>query len=182
MFEDLSPVSHTQGFMGIDLLNVWDAKTCVKRLQKKDPYHKCIQNTLNIPPVKNKFTIKDNILFKVLQDVEKSFEALVVLKSLALMILANSHSLQAHAGTSKTYSLIKRELFWKMKHKDINKIIWKSHISGQPNLPKQTYNYMCIRPPKRPFNSLTLDLIGPFHPSSKGNTCAHVHVHPQKIL
>ena len=47
-----------------------------------------------------------------------SFEALLVNISLALTILVNSHNLQGNMGTCKTYSLIKRNFFWKGMHKD----------------------------------------------------------------
>ena len=52
----------------------------IKNLQPKDTYCKHILNTLKICSVKNKFTSKENISFKMVQDVDKSFETLVILK------------------------------------------------------------------------------------------------------
>ena len=43
----------------------------------------------------------DNILYKLVPDSDKTFEALAVPKSLALTILTNSNNYQGHAGTNK---------------------------------------------------------------------------------
>ena len=42
---------------------------------------------------------------------------------------------------------------------------------------KQSYNYIHIKLPDHRFDSIALDLIGPFHPSFKGNTHMHTHTH-----
>ena len=64
------------------IVNVLDTETHgIKKLQKKKMH---IGNaiTSQIPS----FTIKDNTLFKIEQDVDKYFKALVVPKSLALTL------------------------------------------------------------------------------------------------
>ena len=53
----------------------------------------------------------------MIQDVDKSLEALVVPVSLVLTMLVNSHNLQGHAGTNKTCFLIKRDFFQKGMHR-----------------------------------------------------------------
>ena len=74
-------------------------------------------------------------------------------------------------GTTKSYSLIKRELFWKGMHKDIEKLIQNCNICQQHNIQKQSYSYIYITPGKRPFDSIASKLVGPFYlPSSKGNS------------
>ena len=115
-------------------------------------------------------TIKDNILLKIVQDADKSFETLVIPKSLALTVLVNSHNLWGHAGTNKTYSLIKRDFYWQEMCKGIDKFIQHCHIYKQHNLQKQSYSCIHIKLPKRSFGFIALDLIGSFHPSSKENT------------
>ena len=62
---------------------------------------------------RKKLTIENNTLFKAVQDIDKSLEAFVIPKSLALTILVNSSNLQGKAGTCNTYSLIKIDFFWK---------------------------------------------------------------------
>ena len=94
----------------INLINILGTKTQnVKSLQQKGLYCKHIHNTLHITVVKNKLTVNDNILFKVVQNEDKSFKALVMPKYLALTILVNCFNLQGCAGTNNTYSLIKRD-------------------------------------------------------------------------
>ena len=50
----------------------------IKTLQKQDAYCKCKYNTLHIPSIINNFITKDDTLFKIIQDADKSYEALVV--------------------------------------------------------------------------------------------------------
>ena len=50
----------------------------IKNLQKQKAYCKHIHSTLHILSESHKFTIKDDTLFKVIQHVGKSFEALIV--------------------------------------------------------------------------------------------------------
>ena len=48
---------------------------------------------------------------------------------------------------------------------------------------KKSYRYIHIKPCKRPFDSTALDLIGPFHPSLKGNTYVlNIHVSPHEYI
>ena len=56
-------------------------------------YNKMPITNVDTPSVKNKFTLKDDMLFKLIWDVDKWFEG-----------LATSHNLQEQAGTNKTYS------------------------------------------------------------------------------
>ena len=121
----------------MDLIDVLDTESHdVKSLQKQDAYYIYIHNTLTIPSVKNKITTKDNTVFKIIQDGDKSFEAYIIPKSLALTILVNSPNLQGHTGTNKTYFLIKRDIFWKEMHKDAEKCIQTCHICRQHDLQK----------------------------------------------
>ena len=65
-------ISHSQDSMDIDLINVLGIEAHdIKSHQQKDTYCKCLYNTLKIPSVKNKFTIKDNTLLKTVQDVDE---------------------------------------------------------------------------------------------------------------
>ena len=59
------------------------------------------KSTHDIYPQSKEFTTKDNILFKIIQDVDKPFQAILIPTFLALTILVNSHNLQGYAGTNK---------------------------------------------------------------------------------
>ena len=64
----------------------------------------CTLTTRQIPETKN-------ILYILIQDGYTSFDTLVAPKFLDLTILVNSDN--HHAGTNKTYFLMKRDFFWK---------------------------------------------------------------------
>ena len=49
----------------------------LKNLKQQDAYSKCTYCTLHIPLLKTKFTIKDDTLFIIKQDVYTTFEVLV---------------------------------------------------------------------------------------------------------
>ena len=86
-------------------------------------------------------------------------------------ILINLHHLQGHAGTAKSYSLIKREFFLKGMCKDIDKFIQNCNTYKQHNLQKQSHSYIHMTSGKRPFDSIVSDLVGPLHlHSSKANS------------
>ena len=85
--------------------------------------------------------------------------------------LINSHHLKGHARTTKSYSLIKREFFWKGMCKDIDKFIQNCNILKQHNLQNQSYSYTHMTPGRGPFDSISYGLVWPFHPlSSKCNS------------
>ena len=83
----------------------------IKTLKGQEAYCKCLLKTLYILSVHNKFIIQDNILYTLIQDGDKPFEALVVDTSLALTMQVNSHNYQGHASTNKMYFLIKKRPF-----------------------------------------------------------------------
>ena len=108
-------------------------------------------------------------LFKIIQDVDESFDALVVPKPLALSILVNSsHSLQGHACTNK-HTPWSWDLFGK-DCTDIDRFIQNCHICRKHNLHKHSYGFIHTNPPKRPFHSIALNVIGSFPLGSKENT------------
>ena len=97
--------------------------------------------------------------YKVIQYANKSLEALIVIKSLALTIVVNYNNLPGHAGTNETYSLIKRHFFWKGMCKGIDKFTQNSHICRKKsNLQKQSYSFFYIKLLKRLFDSIACDL------------------------
>ena len=57
--------------------------------------------------------MQNNILYKCEQDGNKTFDALVISKSMAHATPVNSQNFQGHVSTTKTYLLIERDFFWK---------------------------------------------------------------------
>ena len=61
--------------------------------------------------VQNTFMAQDDILYKLTQEGDKMFKALIVPKSLASSILVNAHNLQGCASAVKMSCLIKKDFF-----------------------------------------------------------------------
>ena len=70
----------------------------------------------------------------MIQDADKSFEAIIALKSLT--ILLNSHKLQRHACTKKHTPSSKE----KGMHKDIDNFFQNCYICRQHNLQEHLYS------------------------------------------
>ena len=116
----------------------------ISTLWDQDKYCKCIINSLHITLVHAEFFKHDNILYKVVQDGIKSFEALVAFKSTALTILVNSHNYQGHAGTNKNILSIQKRLLLEGYVKD--KFIENCQIFKHHNLQKLSYSFIHITP------------------------------------
>ena len=113
-------------------------------------------------------------LYRQTQDGNKSFEALIVPRSLIHTILINSHrdmQEQNHTALSKVNS------FGKVCAKT-GTFIQNCNICKHHNLQKlRNYSYIHMPPWRRPFDSIACNLVGPFHPpSSKGNSHFNMHV------
>ena len=54
-------------------------------------------------------------------DVSQTFTALVIPKSLHLIVLVEAHDKLGHLGVMRTYHLIKQHYYWKGINKDICK-------------------------------------------------------------
>ena len=140
-----------------------------KYFNRWDAYCKHICNSLHLHTVQSKFLTQDDKLSKLTQR-DKTFEALIVPKSLAPTILIHSHSLKGCAGTVKTICPIKRYFFWKGMCTDISEFIQKCHTCKEQKSQNHSYRHVHIKPGKRPFNSIVCNLFSPFHsPSSMGN-------------
>ena len=59
---------------------------------------------------------------------------------------------------------------------ETNRFIDNCHVCRQHNLQKWSCNYILMKPHKRPFDSIVCNLIGCFHPPSRENTYALMHM------
>ena len=126
----------------------------MKVLNTKDAYCKYMKNTATHSISQKIFKLDNDTLYTQTQNGDKSFKALMVLRSPIPFILMNLHHLQGHMGTIKLYNLIKREFYWKGMHKYIDKFIQDCNICKQHNLQKESYSYIHMTPGKK-------DLLNP---------------------
>ena len=94
-----------------------DTETHSIKTVQHDAYYKCIYNAIHKPSFKNKLFVKDDILFKIIQDADKSFKALIVYQSFTLTIPVNSYNLQGQIDINKASFLTKKTSLENSVHK-----------------------------------------------------------------
>ena len=91
--------------------------TSVKEMQSTDPFCKRImKRLLNKTAPKHEsdtFFIHNGLLYRYVSDHSKDFCALVIPKAWRYIILVETHDKMGHQGNNRTYSLIKRQYYWK---------------------------------------------------------------------
>ena len=140
LFKELSPIANIIDHIDILTMDITGNTPDLKVLQHEDEYFKCICNSLHVSSVQNKFITQDNLLYKLMQDGDNMFEALIVPKSLETAILVNSYNIQGHASKAKTYLLIKRDFFWKDICMNINTFTQLYHTYKNSHIVTFTWN------------------------------------------
>ena len=101
--------------------------TSIKEMQSTDPFCKHImKRLLNKTAPKhelNTFFIHNGLLYRYASDHSKDFCALVIPKAWRYTILVETHDKMGHQGNNRTYSLIKRQYYWKGMGKDVKDYI-----------------------------------------------------------
>ena len=101
--------------------------TSVKEMQSTDPFCKRImKRLLNKTAPKHEvdtFFIHNGLLYRYASDHSKDFCALVIPKAWRYTILIETHDKMGHQGNNRTYSLIKRQYYWKGMAKDVKDYI-----------------------------------------------------------
>ena len=101
--------------------------TSIKEMQSTDPFCKCIMKRLlnkTAPEHELKtFFIHNGLLYRYASDRSKDFCALVIPKAWRYTVLVETHDKMGHQGNNRTYSLIKRQYYWKGMAKDVKDYI-----------------------------------------------------------
>ena len=101
--------------------------TLIKEMQSTNPFCKRIVKRLlnkTAPEHKMKtFFIHKGLLYRYASDHSKDFGALVIPKAWRYTILVETHDKMGHQGNNQTYSLIKRQYYWKGMAKDVKDYI-----------------------------------------------------------
>ena len=101
--------------------------TSIQEMQLTDPFCRCIMKRLlnkTAPEHELKtFFIHNGLLYRYASDHSKDFCALVIPKAWKYMILVETHDKMGHQGNNHTYSLIKRQYYWKGMAKDMKDYI-----------------------------------------------------------
>ena len=68
------------------------------------------------------FFIHNGLLYRYAADHSNDFCTLVIPKAWKYMILVETHDKMGHQGNNRTYSLIKRQYYWKGMAKDVKEL------------------------------------------------------------
>ena len=82
------------------------------------------------------------------------------------MILVETHDKMGHQGNNRTYSLIKRQYYWKGMAKDVKDYIQRCPACRQEKAQVQSYPLHMMEIPDQPFDKIVMDLVTDFTESN----------------
>lgn len=142
--------------------------------QLKDPFCAKIMRELANQQIQpgQPYILKGKVLYKYVQDGEDLFEAAVVPKTLLPYVLKSVHNDAGHNGATRTYLLTRRMYYWKgMKH-DVQRFVRRCLTCQKFNQNVVKYAQLHFDVPTIPMEFISMDLIGPFPASMRGNKFA----------
>ena len=158
-----------------DLLPIVDlTESQLEDIQMKDKFIKNIVNRLvaKQQPEGKPYYLEGKLLKKYVYDNKQRFEVTVVAPNCAPLLLNLAHDQLGHNGTARTYMLLKRTYYWKGMKTDISNYVKQCKICQKQNILPVKYVSGHFSAPMAPMEFISMDLIGDFIPSSKGNKYA----------
>ena len=146
----------------------------LRNIQEKDNFIKRIIKRLEEGKMQKgaPYYMEDGILKRYISDNKQRFETIVLNKSCAPMILKMAHDHMGHNGTARTYMLIRRMYYWKGMKSQIYTYVRQCKTCQQHNITPVPYVKGHFEVPKSPMEFISMDLIGEFPESRKGNNYA----------
>ena len=118
------------------------------------------------------YYLEGRLLKKYIYDNKQRFEVTVVPPNCAAMLLNLAHDQMGHNGSARTYMLLKKLYYWKGMKTDINIYVKQCKLCQRQNIVPVKYSQGHFSAPMAPMEFISMDLIGDFIPSSKGNKYA----------
>ena len=189
IFETLEPIETTTHYINElkeeiqikqeaipdDLLPIVDlTESQLEDIQMKDKFIKNIVNRLvaKQQPEGKPYYLEGKLLKKYIYDNKQRFEVTVVPPNCAPLLLNLAHDQLGHNGTARTYMLLKRTYYWKGMKTDISNYVKQCKLCQKQNILPVKYVSGHFSAPMAPMEFISMDLIGDFTPSSKGNKYA----------
>ena len=189
IFETLEPIETTnhcinelkeeiqtkQDAIPDDLLPIIDlTESQLEDIQMKDKFIKNIINRLvaKQQPEGKPYYLEGKLLKKYIYDNKQRFEVTVVPPNCAPLLLNLAHDQLGHNGTARTYMLLKRTYYWKGMKTDVSNYVKQCKLCQKQNILPVKYVSGHFSAPMAPMEFISMDLIGDFTPSSKGNKYA----------
>ena len=189
IFETLEPIETTTHYINElkeeiqvkheaipdDLLPIVDlTESQLEDIQMKDKFIKNIVNKLvaKQQPEGKPYYLEGKLLKKYIYDNKQRFEVTVVSPNCAPLLLNLAHDQLGHNGTARTYMLLKRTYYWKGMKTDASNYVKQCKLCQKQNILPVKYVSGHFSAPMAPMEFISMDLIGDFTPSSKGNKYA----------
>ena len=189
IFETLEPIETTTHYINElkeeiqikheaipdDLLPIVDlTESQLEDIQMKDKFIKNIVNRLvaKQQPEGKPYYLEGRLLKKYIYDNKQRFEVTVVPPNCAPLLLNLAHDQLGHNGTARTYMLLKRTYYWKGMKTDVSNYVKQCKLCQKQNILPVKYVSGHFSAPMAPMEFISMDLIGDFTPSSKGNKYA----------
>ena len=189
IFETLEPIETTTHYINElkeeiqikqeaipdDLLPIVDlTESQLEDIQMKDKFIKNIVNRLvaKQQPEGKPYYLEGKLLKKYIYDNKQRFEVTVVPPNCAPLLLNLAHDQLGHNGTARTYMLLKRTYYWKGMKTDVSNYVKQCKLCQKQNILPVKYVSGHFSAPMAPMEFISMDLIGDFTPSSKGNKYA----------
>ena len=189
IFETLEPIETTTHYINElkeeiqikheaipdDLLPIVDlTESQLEDIQMKDKFIKNIVNRLvaRQQPEGKPYYLEGKLLKKYIYDNKQRFEVTVVSPNCAPLLLNLAHDQLGHNGTARTYMLLKRTYYWKGMKTDIANYVKQCKLCQKQNILPVKYVSGHFSAPMALMEFISMDLIGDFTPSSKGNKYA----------
>ena len=118
------------------------------------------------------YYLEDSILKRYITDNKQKFETTVVNQSCAPMLLKMAHDQMGHNGSARMYMILKRLYYWKGMKPQVYIYVKQCKVCQQHNIIPVQYTKGHFEVPKSPMEFISMDLIGEFPKSSKGNSYA----------
>ena len=119
------------------------------------------------------YVIQNKLLKRYVTDGDNTYETIVIQRDLTAQILCMAHDNLGHNGTHRTYTLLKRFYYWKGLKSSVAKHIQRCYQCQRRNKQIVKYATLHFDVATFPMQSISMDLIGEFHPpTTKGKRCA----------
>ena len=121
---------------------------------------------------KEKFMVKDKLLFYTKQGDGKVYKYLVIPKSYRPLVMwhMHDHPTAGHRGIQTTYRLLTKMVYWPNMFKDVKLYVSRCAVCCT-HLPKSMIQRAPLQPTlaKYPWSEIMLDFVGPVTKSSRGH-------------
>ena len=149
-----------------ELLHVPLPDELISQLQLEDAFCSHLITQIKKGNIKNEqiYKLHDNILKRNITDNGKTYETIVLPRTLTAQVLKMAHNDLGHNGTHRTYMLLKRLYYWKGLKPSVVHHIQRCYHCQRRNKQVVKYTTLHFDVTTFPMQFMSMDLIGEFHP------------------